>query len=99
MRAAPGIQRGPNREGLLAVAEVVENRLERADDFVLVDAALAKAQFEIELLGWRLVGKNELLGPARLWLRPRRLGAVSRSRHPGWRFSRSGQSFSQAFFA
>src|SRR5207245_8447825 len=54
------------RDGLFPPTQLAQDRLERVDDLVAVDAALRKAEAQIELLRGRPVGKNVLLRPARL---------------------------------
>src|SRR5215203_5461979 len=50
-------------------AQLLEDRLERGDDFVLVDPRLAELQLQVEKLGRRLVAEDVRLWAARLGFR------------------------------
>src|SRR5438445_12926285 len=56
---------------LLALTEFADDRLERVDDLIAIDAALREADLQIELLGWGPIGEHVLLRPSRLRLRRR----------------------------
>ena len=58
------------RARLLLFAELADDGFERVDDLVAIDAALRKADLQVELLGRRPIGEHVLLRPS--WFRLRR---------------------------